>query len=263
VVNVIEVLAIDVAGDHTYVSSENSVLRLPLPANAAQVTPQPGFNFGDPRVENTNVLVTTGAIPPGAHNTMLSYIVPYQGSELALNVSNAIPTQSFYALVKDGTYTISSPSLKDDGTVDLGGEKFRVLSIDQPAIGDSIAIEVSGLPEPSIGRMDRTLLYVAIAAVVALAAAGGLIFRMMRQRRDTTPQPAAAGPVAAAPAAGQESTSSLDDERLGLASALNQLDDRHAAGAIDDETYAAERNEILEQLRSISRRMHGLGDAEA
>lgn len=263
VLSMLEVLAIDISGDHTYVGADNAVLKIALPPNAAQVSPQPGFNFGDPRFENGSVLVTTGAITPGSHSAMIAYTVPYTDSTATLNIGTAMPTKTFHALVKDGTYTISSPSLKDDGTVNLGTDKFRVLTVDNPAAGDTIALNVSGLPKPETGGISRTLLYVGIGAGVALAAAAGLIFLTIQRRKRATPQPATAAPVASAPVPDPAAkTANLEDERLGLAAELNELDDRHAAGTIEDEDYESRRGEILEQLRGISRRMHGLGDAE-
>ncbi len=263
VLSMLEVLAIDISGDHTYIGADNTVLKIALPPNAAQVSPQPGFNFGDPRFENGSVLVTNGAITPGSHSALIAYTVPYTDTTTTLNISNAMPTKAFHALVKDGTYTLSSPSLKDDGTVNLGTDKFRVLTVDNPVVGDTIAVEVSGLPKPETGGMNRTLLYVGIGAGVALAAAAGLIFLTIQRRKRANPQAATTAPVTSMPAADPPAnTANLEDERLGLAAELNHLDDRHAAGTIDDEDYESRRGEILEQLRGISRRMHGLGDAE-
>ncbi len=263
VLSMLEVLAIDIGGDHTYVGADNAVLKIALPPNAAQVSPQPGFSFGDPRFENGSVLVTTGAVTPGSHSAMIAYTVPYTDSTATLNIGTAMPTKTFHALVKDGTYTINSPSLKDDGTVNLGTDTFRVLTVDNPAVGDTIAVNVSGLPRPETGGMNRNLLYVGIGAGVALAAAAGLVFLSIQRKKRAGPQPTTAAPVARTPKADPAAnTTNLEDERLGLAAELNELDDHHAAGTIDDETYESRRGEILEQLRGISRRMHGLGDAE-
>lgn len=263
VLSMLEVLALDVTGDHTYVGADNAVLQIALPPNAAQVSPQPGFNFGDPRFENGSVLVTTGAITPGSHSPMIAYTVPYTSSTTTLTIGNTMPTKTFHALVKDGTYTLSSPSLSDDGTITLGVDKYRVLTKDNPAVGDTISLEVSGLPTPETGGMNRTLLYVGIGSGVALAAAAGLIFFTIQRRKRANLQPADTVPIASVPAPDSEiHTAKLEDERLGLATELNKLDDHHADGTIDDEVYESRRGEILEQLRMISRRMHGLGDAE-
>ena len=262
ILNMLEVLALDVSGDHTYAGADNAVLKVALPPNAAQVNPQPGFNFGDPRFENGSTLVTTGAISPGSHSAMIAYTVPYTGSTTTLTIGNSMPTKTFHALVKDGTYTLSSPSLSDDGTVELGVDKYRVLTKDNPVVGDTIALNISGLPKPQTGGINRTLLYVGIAAGIALAAAAGLIFFTIQRRKQANPRLAAATPAGSAPPDPVTTTTNLEDERLGLASELNELDDRHAAGTIDDEAYESRRSEILEQLRVISRRMHGLEDAE-
>lgn len=262
--NMLEVLAIDVSGDHTYLGSDNAVLKIALPPNAAQVDPQPGFNFGDPRFDNGTTMVTTGAISPGSHSAMIAYTLPYTGTSTTIDISNAMPTKTFHALVKDGTYTMSSPSLHDDGTVDLGTDKYRVLTKDNPVVGDTIALQISGLPKPQTGGINHTLLYVGIAAGVALAAGAilALLTIQRRKRANLQLQPAGTPPIGGVPVADPPAgTTKLEDERLGLAAELNALDDRHSAGEIDDETYESRRDEILEQLRGISLRMHGLEDA--
>ncbi|HEX7072351.1 MAG TPA: hypothetical protein VF190_16170 [Rhodothermales bacterium] len=247
-----EILSLDNTSDRAYIGQDGTVLRVPLPEGATQIIPQPGFDFGEPRVDE-GALITTGPVAPGSHDVMYAYLVPYTGSQAVLNIGSAMPTDSLSVLVQEDTFKISSPSLQDAGTADISGSKYHVLSTQQPVVGDVVAVTVSGLPKPGASDSSRGPLYAALAASVGLLAAGGLVFQTIRRRRDADASPAAE--------AEPDGSDALEDERLELAAELNRLDDERAAGRIDEETYQQERGEILEELRAISQRMRGLEDA--
>ena len=250
--DVFEIVSIDNTTDHAYIGTNNVVLQVALPDGATQIIPQPGFNFGDASVQNGQ-LITTGAIPPGNQDAMFAYLVPYSGTSATLKVGSAMPTASFSVLVQQGTYRISSPSMHDAGAANISDIQYSVITDDHPVVGDVVAVTVAGLPANG-GSPDssRGPLYAGLAAVLGLLAAGGLVFQTVRRRRL-----AAAGAraeVADAPGGPEE-------QRLTLAAELNRLDEERAAGNIDEETYHRDRDEILEELRSISRRLHGVEDA--
>jgi hypothetical protein len=253
-----EIISLENTSHLAFIGSKGAVLTVPLPAGAAQIIPQPGFNFGQPHLDG-NKLITTGAITPGSQDAMFAYVVPYTGSKTILNIGTNQPTGSLSVLIKKGSYKMSSPSMHDAGTVDLGGTTYQVLSLDNPVVGDIVAVTVTGLPKGGASTSDsnRGTLYAAIAAGVGLLVAAGLIFQLVRRRRHAALVAAGAGGAAIT------ESHSPEDERLALAAELNQLDDDHAAGKVDDETYARARQEIMDELREISRGMHGLtGEAD-
>ncbi len=237
------------------------MLRLSLPANAQQITPQPGFDFGQPRLDNGD-LVTTGAIPPGEQTALLSYTVPYKGTKTSFSIRTAMPTQTFRVLVKENTYHISSPALANAGTVQISEDSYDLLSADRPVVGDTITVQVWGLPRQGGGVAPSTLIASALAVVVALALAGLLVYQTIRRRRAGVPALAtAAGPDVSGDAS-DAPAGDLDDERLALAAELNDLDEARAAGSIDEATYESKRQQLIERLRGLSLRMRGLEDAE-
>jgi len=255
---IFEIVSLDNSSDRAYVGQNGTVLRIPLPPGATQIIQQPqsGFNFGQLRFEDGN-LITTGLITPGSHDAMFSYLVPYQGTKATLEIGTAQPTDALSVLIEDGTYNISSPSMQDAGTANIAGTVYHVISAQQPVVGDVIAVTVDGLPKPGSTDTDRGPLYAGIAAVVGLAVAGVLTFQAVRARR----QPAEAASDAAHDL--PDDPESLEAERLALAAELNKLDEERARGEIDEETYQEERAEIVEELRAISLRMRGLKDSGA
>lgn len=253
-VEVFEILAIDNTTDRTYVGNNGEVLRLPLPDGTAQITPQPGFDFGDARIDR-GALVTTGAIPPGSQNAIVAYSVPYKATEATITIGTAMPTQTLRVLVREGTYDVSSPALNDSGTVDVSGDQYHALSVDKPIVGDTVSVRVSGLPKAgSSGDSSRGPLYAAIAAGAGLVAAAGLVYQTLRKR----------GQVATMPTTiSSADRTSIEEERLALAARLNQLDEDRATERIDQEQYEQRRAKVLAEIRSLSRQLHGLEDAGA
>lgn len=244
-VDVMDILIVENGGDRTYLGDANGVvLRIPLPQGAQEISPQPGFNYGQPRLEN-GVLLTTGPLPPGQQTVVLSYTVPYEGTRATLSVGTAMPTGTLRVLVRDGTYRLSSRSLIDTGTVVVSGVTYRVLAVDAPVVGDTHMVQVSGLPRT--GFLLDLPLGASIAITVGLIgiiAAGTLAFITLQRRRSRTVSP--------------DGGDRVSDERLRLAAELNRLDEARAAGELDEAEYAERRSVVLRQLRELVLREKGL-----
>jgi hypothetical protein len=252
-----EILAVSNKSDHAYVGNDGVVLRLGLPDGAAQITPQPGFDFGNAKIEN-GTLITTGPISPGDQTALIAYSLPYTGTSKTVTIGTAMPTQNERFLVKDGTYDISSQVFNDAGLVDVSGDKYHVLSVDKPIVGDTLSVDILGLPKAgNSGESSNGPLYAAIGAGVLVIVAGVLVFFVLRRRSHKV---ALAGPEGGV-AAGMDGE--FDDERLALASQLNQLDERRAAGTIDDVEYQNSRQQVMQDLRGIMLKRRGLGDPDA
>lgn len=244
-VDVMDIVIVENGGDRTYLGDTNGVvLRIPLPQGAQEISPQPGFNYGQPRLEN-GVLLTTGPLPPGQQTVVLSYTVPYEGTRATLAIGTAMPTGTLRVLVRDGTYRLSSRSLIDTGTVEVSGVTYRVLAVDAPVVGDTHVVQVSGLPRTGF-LLDLPLgPSIAIAVgLLGVIAASTLAFLALRRRRS--------------PAVSPDDGDRVSDERLQLAAELNRLDEARAAGELDEAEYTARRSAILRQLRELVLREKGL-----
>lgn len=255
-VEVFEIVGVDNATDRSYVGTDGTVLQLPLPDGAAQITPQPGFDYGTPRLVN-GTFITTGAIQPGEQTALLAYSVPYSGDSTTIEIGTAMPTSTMRILVRENTFDISSPALNDVGTVDVSGDLYHVLSVDNPIVGDAISVSVGNLPKAgSSGDSSNGPLYAGVAAGVGLLAAGGLTAVALRRRSKSSAREDIPTGEGVAPTGDV-----IEDERLALAAELNELDDELAAGTIDQAAYDSERQEILEELRAVTRRRRGIEDA--
>ncbi len=259
-VSLFEILAVNNKTDHTYIGNNGEVLRLGLPDSSAQITPQPGFDWGDAKI-NSGSIVTTGPVVPGSQTALISYQVPYSGTTKSLTIKTAMETGTVRFLVKQGTYNISSQVFNDAGLVDVSGDKYHVLSVDKPIVGDSLSVQVVDLPKAgSNPDSSHGPLYAAIAAGVGVVVAGALVFLTLRRRRGKAGKSGATDGVSPQPSGAV--AAGFDDERLTLAAQLNTLDERHATGNIGDAEYQADRQRVLDELRVIARRRRGLEDAE-
>lgn len=242
-VDVMDIVIVENTADRTYVGdSSGVVLRIPLPQGAQEISPQPGFDYGQPRLEG-NVLLTTGPVPPGSHTIVLSYTVPYSGTRATLSIGTAMPTGTLRVLVRDGTYELDSRSLIDTGTVEVSGVTYRVLAVDAPVVGDTHVVQVSGLPRTGL-LLDLPLGPSIAIAVGTLGLLVALVLTVIALRRRR------AGP--------QEQAAAAVDERLQLAAELNRLDEARAAGDLDEAQYNERREAILAQLRQLVLRERGV-----
>ncbi len=249
-VDLMDIIIVENTGDRTYLGdSSGIVLRIPLPQGAQEISPQPGFDYGQPRLEN-GTLLTTGPLPPGSHTIVLSYTVPYEGTRATLSIGTAMPTGTLRVLVRDGTYQLNSRSLIDTGTVEVSGVSYRVLAVDAPVVGDTHVVQVSGLPRTGfLGDLPLGPSIAIAVGALGLIAAGVLTAIIWRRRRTS------AEPITEVDAPPQ-------DERLELAAELNRLDEARAAGQLDEETYATQRERVLNQLRELVLRERGVEGGE-
>ena len=256
-VEILEIIALENESDRTFVGDENGeVLRLAVPENAAQVSPQAGFDFGQMYFDETtpNVLVSTGPVNPGSHNPMVIYQIPYEGTSGSLSVGTAMPTSTVRVLVEEDTYDISSTVLEPAGQAQVGGDTYEVLAIDSPVIGDTFTVRISGLPRENwILPIGMSTFFASLAAGVGLVIGAVLIYQVVQRR-----QLAGDGSVPDGDDGRQDmALADLEQERLELASELNKLEADFERGDIDEETYSAERDHLVGQLREISLRMRG------
>lgn len=241
-VDIMDILIVENSGDRTYLGDRSGVvLRIPLPRGAQEISPQPGFDYGQPRLED-GVLLTTGPLPPGSQTVVLSYTVPYEGTRATLSIGTAMPTGTLRVLVRDGTYRLSSRSLIDTGTVEVSGVTYRVLAVDAPVVGDMHVVQVSGLPRTGLLFDLPTGPIIALAVGLAgLIAAAVLTVIVLRRRR-----------------VGTETSRAAIDERLQLAAELNRLDEARAAGELDETAYQEQRSAVLARLRQLVAREQGV-----
>ena len=264
-VEILEIIALENDSDRVYTGDENGqVLRLAMPENATEISPQPGFDYGQLTFDEdrTNVLVSNGPVQPGSHNPMISYQIPYEGTSARLSVGTAMPTATLRVLVQEDTFDISSNVLEPAGVQQVGSDNYEVLAIDSPVIGDSFAVEISSLPRENWNLpVEMSTFLASIAAGVGLVIGAVLIYQVVQRRQSVTEPGTAAISDSDDPERDGMDIDELERERLQMATELNKLEADYERGDLDEDTYHVERDQILDELRKISLRMRGLDDS--
>jgi hypothetical protein len=258
VLSVTDAYTMQLAGDLTLIEGPDGYsVRFPVPENVSGITPRRGFDFGNPRIEETSVLVTT-PVKPGETSAGLDYTFRYSGTTIDIDVTAGYPTEALQILVPTTLddaelliETADSPLL-DGGLVAISGRDYHLWSASSLATDAAFTFTLTGLPSPPEANTLNTVAP-AILAALALVAATAVTGWIIVSRGLHKPRPVVLAPAAAAP---------LDVQRELLSNELRELQARWDTGELDEQTYQTSRRRILEDLRSISRQYRGLGDDE-
>jgi hypothetical protein len=230
----------------------------PVPTNAIEVSPLPGYDFGQPSIEGATVYATT-PLRPGTSTASLGYSMPYLGTRLPLEVGNVYRTEVFRVLVpislagQGDQVRVTGNGVTDQGLVEIGSETYHLWEVPGVDAGGRLRLAFEGLPVSAVEANTLSKLQpviVATAAVVVTIVAAAVI---VRRRELWRPRPVVLAPVL---------VTSLEERREVLVSDLRSLETAREEAVIEPAVYERERRLILEELRVISRRSRGLGDDE-
>jgi hypothetical protein len=229
-------------GDKTYVGDHRGdpgsdapgvlprTIRLYLPTGASQMTPESGL---DPKaiLPMANGYVDTAPIPPGATTIAFTYRVVYADGAAEIQKAVPYPTNTLRVLVPDVGLELRSDHLTDGGKVTLDGRSYQVLTAANLSANTTVTVDMLGLPATPAGRLDPNQMLIAglIAVGVAVLAA---VFFALRRAPERSKQPVA--------------------DRSELLTALASLDDRYAAGQLEDLTYRLQRADLKRQLVALT-----------
>lgn len=257
---VTDVFSIENTGDRTVVPGDDGrTLRFSIPANAAEVGPRPGFDFGTPSLEGSTVFATSPVRPGVSNPASFNYTIPYSGSSFEISLVADYPTTDLRILLpvdaegQGPRVTSDSLQLLDNGVVPIGDLNYHVWSTGALEAGDTVSLRLVDLPRTSADNRGLRTVEPAAIAVAALLAAAGAAAWVVTRRRLSEPRPVTVAPVLA---------ETLDARRAVLTDELRALEAAHDAGTVDDDEYRRTRRLILEDLRRISRAMRGIGDDE-
>lgn len=238
---VVEYLVFANESDRSYIGSgeitttgTRRTLKLPLPAKATEL------QYGDQLMsccilQDANGLTDTMAVLPGEKLIAYSYKVSYSGGAYKFSRKVDYPIASYSFLVQGGeAIQLTSNRLAPAGPMQIEGNTFNTLSGGSLAAGDTLEVQVAGLPKSA--NM-QTIIWV-LGAMVVLGVAGGLAY--LRKKQTLRPVRIA---------------ESADRMRQRLLLELAGLDDDFESGKIEKETYRKLRAEKKAQLVEL---MQGL-----
>lgn len=234
--SVMEVWRFTNNGDKTFVgSSEAGTIRFVLPEGATSPSVGDGFVM-DP---GTRILRDTMALLPGPNDIGISYVLPFDGSEMRLGRTLDYDLPKFRLLVQDTGVKVSSDGLVDAGSLDMGGTNYLYFTADNLAKGQEVSVSFSGLIKQQSTPPSESFPW---AWLVAGLAALGLIttFAYPRIRRRQTPGvPAGQGAAAG---------SSNADVSVRLLNEMADLDESFEAGKLEESDYRLRRDLVKSRL---------------
>ena len=219
-------------------------LRFSLPAGATDLSVQSSLPGGDTIPMGTGFAVTA-PVPPGDHEVTYTYRFPYQGDAVAFSQRLIQGAEQYQVLAPVSLSQLQVSPLEPSPRVDVGGVSYLVWEAGQIPPRQGIVLQFSRLPQPSL--TDRAVKYVSgselwLALIpLALALALGALLLWAWFRAPRTPRQ---GIVI--DAAGQS-------RRQSVLQAIALLDERFEGGQVSEEEYRPRRQELMEQLRQLTR----------
>lgn len=247
----LDIYSIGIEGDQTFVAGDDGrSMEFPVPRNAGLVTPMPGFDFGTPTIENAIVFATSSLRPSGG-SASLTYPVAYTETAFSIDVRNVYPTETVRVLIPTDltanldSVQVSAAGFEDEGIAQVGEREYHVWTASSMEPNSNARVTFRSLPRSAFEPNELHVLEPALLAGLALVVATAFTAWFVRRRNLMTPQPAFAGPMPLA----------MVESREELVIQLQELQDEHENGQIDDELYLSERRSLLERLRTVSRQL--------
>ncbi len=265
---VLEAVKLRNAGDRTFqadvlTQGPMSMVRFSLPENAADLDVESSLPGGHVLQVDRGFALTM-PVPPGDHDILYVYRVPYEGSLKQYTPNFPMGTESYRVLLVKGLAEGSGPGMRVADPVTVGETQYDVLEAGPFAPGMRAALTLSGLPQPTLFERAQTTVRSdgfrrgALPGLVGLVLVGMVAAALLRIRRPVAlsrfrsvrPEPVEghSPTVRPEPVEGQRPGAATHAD---LVTAIAQLDERFEAGELDDEAYRIQRAALVAQARGI------------
>ncbi len=239
----LEIITLVNRSDMAYVPGTGvmELLRFGLPPEATELSLDTRL-IGADFVQVDRGFALLASVPPGEHEIMFSYRFPYQGEKHTLDKSYRYGAQSLRILAPEEVVSISVEGLGEPERVMIGERQYRVLEAEGLARGESLFLELDGLPTPGItdrvgsslsGIRFQYVAPVALGVLMIALLAYGAIWKTTGQRRESP-------------------TSETYSERAVIFRMISDLTDAYESGDISDEEYR-------QRLMVLNTRLTALG----
>jgi hypothetical protein len=251
-IQVLEVLGLRNGSDRTLLPELTNItnpadinfLRFSLPADATDLSVQSSLPGGDTIPMGTGFAVTA-PVSPGEHEVTYTYRFPYQGEAVTFSQRLIQGAERYQVLAPVSLSQLQVSPLEPRPRIEVGGVSYLVWEAEQIPPGQGVVLQFSRLPQPSLTDWAITYLsgsqlwLTAIPAALALALGVLLLWAWYCA-------PRSARQKIAVDVAEQS-------RRQSLVQAIAALDDRFERGQVPEDEYLPRRQELMEQLRRLTR----------
>lgn len=221
-----------------------SMVRFSLPEGAAALDVEASVPGGHVLQVDRGFALTI-PVPPGDHDILYVYRVPYGGSVKQYTPNFPMGAESFRVMLANGLARGSGPGMRAVDDITIGETTYQVLEAGPLAPGMRAAVRLSGLPEPTLleqaenaVRSDgfRRGALPGAVGVVLVVAVGAVLLR--RRGRDRSILITVDGEKKSRPPTHAE-----------IVAMIAQLDAKFEAGEVDADDYRLHRAELAERAR--------------
>ena len=205
-------------------------------------------------------------VPPGDHDILYVYRVPYEGSLKQYTPNFPMGTESYRVMLVKGLAEGSGPGMRVADPVTVGETQYDVLEAGPFAPGMRAALTLSGLPQPTLLERAQSAVRSdgfrrgALPGLVGLVLVGMVAAALLRIRRPVAlsrfrsvrPEPVEGHSPTVRPEGNRRTDEgALTATHAGIVTAIARLDERFEAGELDDEAYRIQRAALVAQARDI------------
>ena len=261
-ISAIELIRLVNVGDRTFMPNlaqpaQMNFLRFSLPGGASDLDVSSDLPGGEIISIGTGFALTA-PVTPGSHQVTYTYRIPYEGAALSLRRSFPMGAESFRLLLEESLADLRNPAnLIPLEPVLLEGRSLNVWGAADLSPGDSMTMEISGLPQPSsLNRLgdaiaDGRYLKIGIPSAVGLVMAAVLLYVLLfkQPQRTATGNTELALATSYAVASTPDPPDSLmEDQRSSLIEAIATLDNELQRGELDMQEHEKRRAELKTRL---------------
>ncbi len=239
---VLEAVKLRNTGDRTFradtlADGPMSMVRFSLPDGAADLDVQASLPGGHV-LQVDRGFALTAPVPPGDHDILYVYRVPYESSIKQYTPNFPMGAESYRVMVVKGVAESSGPGMRPAADIAIGGTGYQVLEAGPLAPGMRAAVRLSGLPQPTLLQRAESAVRSdgfrrgALPGAVGLVLVGAILLR----RRSSASRDAARR---------QEDAEALDMARGDIIKAIADLDERFESGLVEREDYQLQRAELV------------------
>lgn len=247
-VSVLEIVQLVNRTDGTYVPGPDpdALLHFSLPPEARGVRVETVLP-GDEVVQDAEGFTLETSVPPGEHEVLFAYDVPYTGDTFFFAKAFRYGAEHLRVLTPGELVTMSGPQMSGPDTVIIGERQYQLLEANDLPRGGSISLRLSGLPQTGLadkmgGRFEGLRFeYVGPAGlgVLMVTLIANALWRRSGERTN-----GATGAARLDSAQGQGQGHSV---RLMIA----ELDESLAAGALAEDEHRRRRALLVDMLASL------------
>ena len=239
----LEIITLVNHSDMAYVPGTGvmELLRFGLPPEATELSLDTRL-IGADFIQVDRGFALLASVPPGEHEIMFSYRFPYPGETFTLDKSYRYGAESLRILAPEEVVSISVEGLGNPERVTIGERQYRVLEAEGLSRGESLSMELDGLPTPGVtdrvgnsfsGIRFQYAAPVALGVLMVALLVYGAIWKTKGQRREAA-------------------TSETYSERAVIFRMVSDLTNSYESGEISDEEYR-------QRLMVLNARLTALG----